>query len=65
MCSAPKAPTPVAPPAPIPVRDTDMAARGAAQARAQSAAGSGYSSTIKSDPGGATGAGGTSAVLGG
>jgi hypothetical protein len=50
MCSAPKAPTPVAPPAPTPQRETTLQARADTQQNAQAAARSGYASTQVSDP---------------
>ena len=66
MCaSAPKPPTPVAPPAPTPVRDEKMGARANTQSRAQRGAASGYASTLLTKPGESSGSGGTSAKLGG
>lgn len=64
MCS--KAPTPQAPPAPIPKRDEVIDATRNRQAAASKAAGSGYEATMLTSPGGAAGAAPTaSPVLGG
>jgi hypothetical protein len=62
MCGG-KAPDPVAPPAPTPVRDDVTAARAQTQAKARRGASSGYQSTMLSQGGTETAA--TMPVLGG
>ncbi len=44
-------PDPVAPPAPVPVRDEQMEARQSSQQRARRAAASGFASTLLTTPG--------------
>lgn len=66
MCgSSSKAPTPQAPPAPTPVRDSKMEATGARQQAARRAAASGWESTMLTGPGGVDDTGSTMPVLGG
>lgn len=63
MCGGSKPPDPVAPPAPVPVRDEQMDARQNAQQRARRAAMSGFQSTLLTTPGGGESAA-TTPVLG-
>ena len=66
MCSSPKPPDPVAPPAPVPVRDSRIDATRERQVASRRAANSGYSSTMLTGPGGLTNeAASSSPVLGG
>lgn len=67
MCAkAPAPPTPQAPPAPTPVRDTKMDATQQRQTAARRASTSGYQATMLTGSGGAQGAAPTaSPVLGG
>ncbi len=54
MCGGSAPPTPQAPPAPVPVRDSKIAAMGNRQDAARRAAGSGYESTMLTGSGGAS-----------
>lgn len=66
MCGGSKAPTPQAPPAPVPERDSNIDATRARQTASRRAAQSGYQATMLTGPGGLSGeAPTTSAVLGG
>ena len=65
MCAT-KPPAPVAPPAPIPVRDSNIDATQARQVAARRASGSGFQATMLTGAGGLTDEAPTSApVLGG
>lgn len=66
MCSAPKPPTPVAPPAPLPARDASIDATRSRQDASRRAAQSGYASTMLTGGSGASSPAATaSPVLGG
>lgn len=66
MCGAKAPPPPQAPPAPIPVRDSNIDALQARQTASRRASSSGYQATMLTGPGGVTDeARPTSPVLGG
>lgn len=65
MCGATKPPEPVAPPAPVPVRDSRIDATRERQNASRRASSSGYNSTMLTGPGGLSEEATTSPTLGG